>query len=141
MPPRRPRPSSSLPPTACSARSNCSPALVRARVERDGVSEQRPEESGECGGVAKQQGRVAFSRAAVRHVNADADRREIARLAEPTTQVAVSDALALDRRMRALGLDTPYVPVSATLPDYPKFRRYRNARYVFEPLDDRPPEL
>ncbi len=63
--------------------------------------------------------------------------REIARrLAEPATQAAVSQALALDRRMRELGLDTPYVLVTEPPTDYQKLRRHKNPKYRFEPLPD-----
>lgn len=80
---------------------------------------------------------------AVRLAAAGLDQREIARrLPEPATQAAVSKALALDRRMRTLGLDTPYVLVGGPPPDYPKLSRHRNPKYRFEPLPGyRPPEL
>lgn len=63
-------------------------------------------------------------------------------LPEPATQAAVAQAVALDRRMRALGLDTPYVPLTAPPADYPKLRRHRNPRYRFDPLPGhRPPDV
>lgn len=63
------------------------------------------------------------------------DQREIARrLPEPATQAGVSQALALDRRMRALGLDTPYMLMDGPPSDYPKLRRHQNLKYEFEPL-------
>ena len=72
---------------------------------------------------------------AVRLAAAGLDQRDIARrLPEPATQAAVSDALALDRRMRESGLDTPYVWVAAPPADYPKLRRHLHPRYRFEPL-------
>ncbi len=65
------------------------------------------------------------------------DQREIARrLGAPVTQAAVSKALLLDRRMRELGLDSPYVLVSEPPADYPKLRRHRNANYRFEAVPD-----
>lgn len=80
---------------------------------------------------------------AVRLAGAGFEQRQIARrLQEAATQAGVSQALALDRRMRDLGLDNPYVMVSGPPPDYPKLRRHHNEKYVFEPLPDyRPPEL
>ena len=81
--------------------------------------------------------------AAVRLAGTGLDQRQIAaRLPEPATQAGVWQALALDRRMRELGLDPPYVPMTAPPSDYPKLRRHLNAKYAFEPLPDyRPPEL
>jgi hypothetical protein len=80
---------------------------------------------------------------AVRLAGAGLEQRQIAvRLPEPVTQAGVWQALALDRRMRDLGLDTPYVMVSDPPSDYPKLRRHQNAKFNFEPLSDyRPPEL
>lgn len=70
----------------------------------------------------------------------DWDQREIAkRLA--VTQAAVHKALALDRRMRSMGLTSPYVFVTDPPADYTKLRRHKNGRYCFEPADgyERPP--
>jgi len=68
------------------------------------------------------------------------DQREIARrLPEPATQAGVSQALALDRRMRDLGLDTPYVLMDGPPSDYPKLRRHQNSKYRFERLPDYSP--
>ncbi|HEY7427188.1 MAG TPA: recombinase family protein [Gemmataceae bacterium] len=65
------------------------------------------------------------------------NQREIARqLAGKPTQTAVQHALALDRKMRELGLDNPYVPVLEPPRDYPKLRRHGNAKYRFEPLEE-----
>jgi hypothetical protein len=65
--------------------------------------------------------------------------REIGRrLAEPATQAAVCDALALDRLMRERGLAGPYVFVDGPPEDYPKLRRHRNPKYRFEPLEGYP---
>jgi hypothetical protein len=63
------------------------------------------------------------------------DQREIARrLSEPATQAAVSQALCLDRQMRNLGLEDPYVLLTEPPVDYPKLRRHHNTKYHFEPL-------
>lgn len=80
---------------------------------------------------------------AVRLAGAGLEQRQIARrLPEPATQAGVWQALALDRRMRELSLDTPYVMVSGPPSDYPKLRRHHNAKFNFEPLPAyRPPEL
>jgi site-specific DNA recombinase len=48
------------------------------------------------------------------------------------TKTAVQRALALDRRMRSLGLDDPYCAVKAP-EDQTRFRRYRHPRFRFEP--------
>ena len=81
--------------------------------------------------------------AAVRLAAAGLDQREIARrLPEPATQAGVSQAIVLDRRMRSLGLETPYVPVGDPPPDYPKLRRHHNSKYRFESLPGyQPPGL
>ncbi len=80
---------------------------------------------------------------AVRLTALGCDQREIARRSEETlTQAGVCQALALDRRMKELGLDSPYVLVREPPGDYPKLRRHLNSRYRFEPLDGyRPLEL
>lgn len=56
------------------------------------------------------------------------------------TGTAVHNALALQRQMEALGIDTPYVMLLAPPKDYPKVRRHKHPRYDFRPLDgyDRP---
>jgi uncharacterized protein YqeY len=56
------------------------------------------------------------------------------RLPEKATATAVGYALALDRLMRKLGLNTPYVTVLEPPSDYPKFRRHKNPKYRFEPV-------
>jgi hypothetical protein len=48
------------------------------------------------------------------------------------TATAVQNSLALQRKMRQLGLENPYVTVLAPPEDYPKLRRHRNAKYHFE---------
>jgi site-specific DNA recombinase len=65
--------------------------------------------------------------------------RQIApRLSEKATATAVHNALALDRKMRELGLETPYVLVREPPDDYPKQRRHKNPKYRFEPLEGYP---
>jgi len=71
---------------------------------------------------------------AVRLTARGLDQREAARRLG-VTQPAVTDALALDRTMRGLGLDTPYVVVADPPADYRKLRRHRNAKYTFEPVN------
>ncbi len=57
------------------------------------------------------------------------------------TQPAVQNALALDRQMRELGLETPYVLLEEPPNDYFKLRRHLNPKYRFEPREgyQRPP--
>jgi site-specific DNA recombinase len=65
--------------------------------------------------------------------------RQVApKLSEKATATAVQNALALDRKMRELGLETPYVLVHEPPDDYPKQRRHKNAKYRFEPLEGYP---
>lgn len=62
--------------------------------------------------------------------------------AEKPTATAVQNALALERKMRDLGLSSPYVTMLAPPDDYPKLRRHRNAKYRFTPMPEyRPPAL
>jgi hypothetical protein len=62
--------------------------------------------------------------------------REIAeRLPGKPTPTAVQRALALQDKMCALGLTTPYVDVLEPPPDYPKLRRQQNPKYRFTPLE------
>jgi hypothetical protein len=76
---------------------------------------------------------------AVRLAAQGLDQRDIARrLPEKAPQAAVQRALALDRKMRELGLDSPYVFLAEPPTDYPKLRRHRNPKYRFEPLDGYP---
>ena len=60
------------------------------------------------------------------------DQRAIARKLQ-VTQAAVSYAVCFDRKMRAAGLSTPYVFVTAPPADYTKLRRQHHPRYKFEP--------
>jgi hypothetical protein len=54
----------------------------------------------------------------------------------------VTRALDLHERMSDLGLDDPYVMVTGPPDDINKFRRHRNARYRFTPLEGyEPPPL
>ena len=63
-------------------------------------------------------------------------------IAERPTVTAVQHALALDKKMKALGLDTPYVFVPGPPENYRKLRRHRNAKYQFKPLEGySPPAL
>ena len=48
------------------------------------------------------------------------------------TATAVHNSLALERKMRQLELENPYVAVLAPPEDYPKLRRHRNPKYHFE---------
>jgi site-specific DNA recombinase len=62
--------------------------------------------------------------------------------ADRPSATAVQNALVLDRQMRQLGLDSPYVMVSEPPKDYPKLRRHKNSKYRFDPLDGyQPPPL
>ena len=79
---------------------------------------------------------------AVRRAAQGLDQRTIAsHLSETATSTAVHKALALDRRMRELGLATPYLVVQEPPTDYSKLRRHENPKYRFESLMDyrRPP--
>jgi DNA invertase Pin-like site-specific DNA recombinase len=50
------------------------------------------------------------------------------------TQPAVQRAVALGRRMAALGITDPYLPLTAPPDDYERLRRHKHPRYRFEPL-------
>jgi DNA invertase Pin-like site-specific DNA recombinase len=50
------------------------------------------------------------------------------------TQAAVQRSVALGRRMAALGLSDPYLPLTAPPDDYERLRRHKHPRYRFEPL-------
>jgi hypothetical protein len=83
--------------------------------------------------------RLAAARLAAEGVG---QRAMAGRLPEPATQAAVSNALALDRQMRVLGLTSPYVVVTEPPADYPKLRRHLHPRYRFEPVPGyQPPEI
>ena len=56
-------------------------------------------------------------------------------IAEKPTSTAVQNALALQRKMISLGLESPYVTVLEPPADYPKLRRHKNSRYQFNPRD------
>lgn len=68
-------------------------------------------------------------------------RQIAAQLEEQPKYQVVQQALALDRRMKELGLATPYVPVTEPPDDYPKLRRHKNVNYSFQPREgyQRPP--
>ncbi|OAI53255.1 hypothetical protein AYO44_04290 [Planctomycetaceae bacterium SCGC AG-212-F19] len=76
---------------------------------------------------------------AVRLAAQGLDQREIARrLAEKPSQAVAQRALALDRKMREQGLESPYDFLAEPPTDYPKLRRHLNPKYRFEPLDGYP---
>lgn len=62
-----------------------------------------------------------------------------ARIAEQTnehpTATAVQNSLKLHDRMTALGLESPYVLITAPPEDYGKLRRHKNEGYQFVPLE------
>ncbi|MCH8828463.1 MAG: recombinase family protein [Planctomycetes bacterium] len=58
-----------------------------------------------------------------------------AELQEKPTTTAVQNALALDRKMRELGLQSPYQIMMEPPQDYAKLRRHRNPKYRFELLE------
>jgi site-specific DNA recombinase len=62
-------------------------------------------------------------------------RQIAARLPGQPTTTAVTNALALDRMMKSLGLSSPYVTVFEPPADFTKLRRHKNARYRFQPRD------
>ena len=74
---------------------------------------------------------------AVRLADHDLTQRQIAaQLTEEKPKLpVVQKALALDRKMEELGLDTPYVLVTNPPPDYSKLRRWKNPKYVFRPRE------
>ena len=59
-----------------------------------------------------------------------------ARLTEEKPKLpVVQAALALDRKMREMELESPYVLVTEPPDDYPKLRRHKNPKYSFQPRD------
>jgi hypothetical protein len=81
---------------------------------------------------------------AVRLAAAGVSQRRIAKQldGEKPKQPVVQRALALDRMMRELGLDTPYIVLYEPPDDYPKLRRHKNPKYRFKPLEGyEPPTL
>ena len=58
-----------------------------------------------------------------------------ARISERPTATAVQNALALQRKMEELGLETPYVTLFEPPADYSKLRRHKNNKYCFTPLE------
>jgi hypothetical protein len=59
------------------------------------------------------------------------ERRIAESLSEKVTQPAVQNALALDRRMKELGLESPYVVLLEPPDDYGRLRRHKHARFKF----------
>ena len=77
--------------------------------------------------------RVEAARLAAEHVP---QRQIAARLTEEKPKLpVVQEALALDRKMKELGLETPYVLVTEPPDDYPKLRRHNNPKYRFQPYE------
>lgn len=74
---------------------------------------------------------------AVRLAAEEVPQRQIAaRLTDERPKLpVVQKALALDRKMRELGLETPYVLLTEPPDDYPKLRRHKNPKYRFQPRD------
>jgi hypothetical protein len=61
---------------------------------------------------------------------------------ESPKQPVVQKALALERRIREQGMQSPYVVVTEPPNDYPKLRRHLNGKYEFVPLEGyEPPQL
>src|SRR5207244_2537627 len=58
-----------------------------------------------------------------------------AEIDEKPTSTAVQKAIALQRKMLAMGLSNPYIFVDSPPEDYNKLRRHKNHRYRFEPLE------
>lgn len=54
---------------------------------------------------------------------------------EKTYQAVVQKALVLDRKIKELGLDSPYVLVTEPPEDILKLRRHKNPKYRFEPRE------
>ena len=54
---------------------------------------------------------------------------------EKPRQAAVQNALDLDRKIKEMGLTSPYVLVTAPPEDYPKLRRHKNPKYSFQPRE------
>jgi len=54
---------------------------------------------------------------------------------EKPKQPVVQKALALDRKMKELGLESPYVLVTEPPEDYPTLRRHKNPKYRFQPRE------
>jgi len=69
-------------------------------------------------------------------LEAEHGQRDIAAmLIEKPTQTAVQDALNLDRKMKAMGLTSPYILLTEPLADYGKLCRYKNPKYSFQPRE------
>ena len=73
---------------------------------------------------------------AVRLAAEKTPQRQIARqLKEKPKLPVVQQAIALDRKMHELGLETPYVLTLEPPDDYRKLRRHQNSQYRFESLE------
>jgi hypothetical protein len=77
------------------------------------------------------------------HLATTATQRQIiTQLPEKATLPAIQRAMAVDRKMRDLGLVSPYLAVLDPPEDYGKLRRHKNPKYRFEPLAGyQPPAL
>jgi hypothetical protein len=85
--------------------------------------------------------RERIRKQAVRLTAEGYDQREIAAcIGEKPTQTAVQRAVALDRAMRASGLNDPYVTVLELPADYSKLRRHHNRKYCFRPHENYQPQ-
>jgi site-specific DNA recombinase len=62
-------------------------------------------------------------------------RQIAAQLPGSPTTTAVTNALALDKQLKALGLTSPYLTVLEPPADFSKLRRHKNAKYQFQPLN------
>jgi hypothetical protein len=63
------------------------------------------------------------------------ERRIAQSFPEKVTQPAVQKALALDRKMKELGLASPYVVLLEPPDDYRRLRRHKHARFKFSTID------
>jgi hypothetical protein len=65
-----------------------------------------------------------------------AQRQIVRQLTEEKPKLpVVQKALALDRKMKELGLESPYALVTEPPDDYAKLRRHKNSKYRFQPRD------
>jgi hypothetical protein len=73
---------------------------------------------------------------AVRLASEGVTERRIAQsFPEKVTQPAVQKALALDRKMKELGLESPYVVLLEPPDDYRRLRRHKHGRFKFSTID------
>src|SRR5262249_5001473 len=78
--------------------------------------------------------REAHRLAVMRRTSDGLTQREIARELEVTLP-AVQHAVALQRRMNRLGIQDPYLPLTAPPADYTRLRRHKHPRFREDPLD------